>query len=279
MNKIVQLTPALMLDRNRKQNLECMQWSLDNYDLDARVCYEQEFEDGDYLDGFQYISGNVKRQGFVIPRNTLLDWFYDSDYDYAMWMDGNCKIGAPCVNDLNTIFEHLRDGTLDIDYIHQTMGMYVDPYRILAKKRKDYFTHVYLLRTKEDVIQIHGAIFKNFRKYYGHKFMIDERVEPYNGVSEDVYWAHLLRLHVPFYTCPTIIASKPSNKHSTWMNEKENYDYPPLNYKRIMELANENLADIGVDKDGGPNYIKLERVQEESINWIQPYKPKKKKKK
>ena len=81
---VVLLIPCLMIEANRSRNLLCMNKAIDLYPVDHIVCYDQEFLSTDYLEGIEYIGHQEHRSGFVNSRNALLDYFYASDYDYAI---------------------------------------------------------------------------------------------------------------------------------------------------------------------------------------------------
>lgn len=262
-----------MAENNRKANHSAMEFAK-NYGADEIVVYAQEFQPQDYRDGFTYIGNEEKRQGFVKPRNELLHWFYESDCDYALWIDANEKVSLSSINELETIFGALRNG-LEINCMLSTMGIQISAERILAKKRSDYKNSVYLLRSKKGYEWFHGMINRNYKKYYGAGIYIDERCDPLVGLSEDVYLPRLLRRLFECQLCPTLILSKPSNKTSTWMNEKGSYDYPPIDLPALDEFIRENLPKYkGIKGVPVPDCMRLERAQTESLMYIKPYRAK-----
>ena len=278
MKKVIMLTPALMLENNRKANYDAMQYSKENYGLDEYVVYDQEFEERDYKEGFTYIGHQEKRQGFVKPRNELLKYFYNSDADYAVLIDANEKITQSSLNDFSTVINALKTGELEVNAIHTTMGIQISAERMAAKQSKDYFHNVYLIRSKKGYEWLHGYIIKNFKKYYDKEIYIDERCDPLKGISEDIYLPRIIRRLFPVQLCPTIVASKPSNKASTWMQGNSNYEYPPIDFPYIDQLVKENYEKIG-DIVAKPieNVVKLKRVKDDNLQYLQPYKARKKK--
>lgn len=271
--KICILIPCLMTDNNRKANYSAMEFAK-TYGADEIVVYAQEFKPEDYKDGFTYIGNKETRQGFVTPRNELLKWFYESDYDYAFWVDANEKVSTSCINEIDTVFAALRNG-LEINCMLATMGIQISAERLLAKKRKDYKNSVYLLRSKKGYEWFHGMINRNYKKYCGVEIYIDERCDPHTGLSEDVYLPRLLRRLFECQLCPTLILSKPSNKTSTWMNGKGSYDYPPIDLPKLDEFIGENLSRYkGVKGVSIPDCMRLERVNTESLLYIKPYRAK-----
>ena len=262
-----------MADNNRKKNHEAMEFAK-TYGADEIVVYDQEYQQSDYRKGFTYIGHQKKRQGFVKPRNELLRWFYESDFDYAFWIDANEKVSTACINEVETLFYALRHG-LEINCMMATMGIQISAERIMAKKRKDYFNSVYLLRSKKGYEWFHGLTIRNYRKYYGTEIYIDERCDPLTGLSEDVYFPRLLRHLFECQLCPTLILSKPSNKTSTWMNDKKNYDYPVIDLPILDEFIRENLPKYkGIKGVAVPDCMRLDRVKTESLSYIKPYRAK-----
>ena len=64
-----------------------MEYGKTHYPVDEFIVNDQEFMPQDYKPGFTYIGKHKERQGFVKGRNQLLEYFYNSDADYAIWMD------------------------------------------------------------------------------------------------------------------------------------------------------------------------------------------------
>ena len=270
--KICILIPCLMLENNRSINHAAME-ETKSFGADAIIVYDQEFEESDYRSGFTYIGHQKKRKGFVTPRNELLRWFYQSDFDYAFWIDANERVSASSKNEVETLFDALHKG-LEINCMVATMGIWVSGERVLAKKRRDYFTSVYLLRSKKSYEWMHGCIIRNFKKYYGAEIYIDERCDPWKGTSEDTYFIRLMRRLFECQLCPTLLLSKPNNKASTWMNKRDSYDYPPVDRPALDELIEQNLPKYkGVEGVAVPDCMRLDRVKTDSLLDIKPYKP------
>ena len=111
MAKIMALIPCLMLPNNRSFNLKAMKETRDLLGLDCCVVYDQCFSDADYTElyGFEYIAHSKERMGWVEPRNKLLEHFYNSDFDYAFWIDANSTVSKPTLNDLLTIIRAVQE--------------------------------------------------------------------------------------------------------------------------------------------------------------------------
>ena len=279
MKKVMILIPCLMLENNRQANHISMEYAKENYPVDKIVIYDQEFIEEDYKEGFEYIGYAKKREGFVKPRNELLKYFYNSDFDFAIWLDANEKVGKACLNDFLTLIDGIKKGTLDLDVILQTLGITISQERIFAKKRRDFKNVVYCIKMKKGYEWMHGMIMSNFKKKYGEEVYIDERCDPRKGTSEDIYFVNLLRSLFSVYLCPTVSIFKPSNTTSTWMNEKKSYDYPDIDYPKIDEYISENYRKTGkrIGKFYNEKIVKLERV-EPFKECIKEYKPRRRKK-
>lgn len=242
--KIVLLVPALMLDTNRKQNNRALDWALTHYHVDKVVINAQEFKDSDYREDprIEYIK-NEKRQGFVNARNQLLEWFYSSDYDWAVWMDANAKVSKPTLNDFVTVVEGIRKGIVTSDVVLSTLGIYLSTQRIIARKNLQHGEKVFLAPTlKRECLWMHGLFMKNFRKVYGVSPLISQQCDPRKGLSEDVYFVLLLKRLFNVKACPTIIVSKPSSATSTWMTNEGSYDYAKLLYPLLDKMVMEYKA-------------------------------------
>jgi hypothetical protein len=275
MKTIIQLTPCLMLENNREVNHRYLNYAKDNYGLDDIIIYDQEFKESDFEKDFTYIGNQSKRQGFVKPRNELLKWFYNSDYDYAVWMDADGWITKPTLNDFRTIVSGLKSGLLDVNVISSTMGIFFDDKRMMIHKGNDYFEKVYLLKDNSPKKYIHGMIIRNFKKYYSEEYYITDCGHFDSKGGEDTYFNKMIYKLFNVYLCPTIVISKPSNKFSTWMNEKNGYDYPLEETENMDDYINCNYPEIS--KAPCPETIKLNRLNDFSIKYLKPYKGRKEK--
>ena len=239
-NKIVLLMPMLMLDNNRKANNDALDYALKHYTVDMIAINDQEFKDYDYREDsrIQYIGRHKERRGFVNGRNDLLRWFYNSDYDWAVWLDGNAKITKTSINDFVTVTEAIKAGEVEVDVILSTLGIYISSTRIDARRAKDHLENVKLTRVKDtENAWMHGMFMKNFKKAYGMEVYIDEACDPRAGLSEDVYFVQLCKKLFSVRQCPTITVTKPPNKASTWVAGAQRYAYPPIDWKGIAKMV------------------------------------------
>ena len=175
MSKIMCLIPCLMLPNNRDINKKAMNSNYTHLKLDKYVVYDQCFESSDFDDRFTYIGHANERMGWVVPRNKLLEYFYNSDYDYAFWIDANSKVTTTTLNDVTTILDALRDNKLpQVDTIFSTLGMWNSQERQDLKQEADYFENVHLVpaRLTKNYDWMHGLIIKNFKKYYNQEFYL-----------------------------------------------------------------------------------------------------------
>lgn len=237
MAKIMALIPCLMLPNNRDINKKAMDSNYTHLKFDEYVVYDQCFEEDDFDSRFTYIGHAKERMGWVTPRNELLKYFYNSDYDYAFWIDANSTVSATALNDLTTIIDNIHaDKLTQCDAIFATLGMWISQERMECKKADDYFENVHLIPTKNNRSYnwMHGMFHKNFKKVYNQEFYIDERCDTRQGTADDVYFSRSLQRFTNCWVAPTVIINKPSSKMScTWANEKGTYDYPPTLYDKI----------------------------------------------
>ena len=280
MNKICILTPCLMLDNTREINKESLDYIHKHLAPDAHVIYDQCFTKDDFHPEYTYIAHADKRMGWVAARNGLLKWFYESDYDYAFWIDANSKVTTPTLNDITTILDALRHDKLpDVDTIFSTLGKWNSQERQELKQESDYFDSVHLLpaRLTKNYDWMHGLIIKNFKKYYNQEFYIDSRCHVMEGTAEDVYFSRLLRRVTKAYIAPTVVCSKPSSSMSCTMdNGKGTYDYPPVKYSLLDEWVEFNKIDKGyhhVDPTAVPKEIIIPRG-EYMRDKLKPYRAK-----
>lgn len=283
MAKIVALIPCLMLSNNRRFNIKALSENRDLLGVDKYVIYDQCFEDTDFIEEFEYIANSKERMGWVEPRNSLLKYFYNSDYDYAFWIDANSTVSKPTINDLVTVIKNIQDDKLEfIDSIFCTLGIWVSQDRINYKSAEDYFDKVHLIAAKNDRSYnwMHGLIHKNFKKYYNQEFYIDERCDTRKGTPDDVYFARVLRRYTNSFVAPTVVINKPNSKAScTWANEKGTYDYPPVLFDVVDEYILENSEKYNYHRTqniASPVDVPLKRI-DFMKDKIKPYQPRSKK--
>lgn len=275
--KIVGLVPCLMQDNNREMNKKCLSFALNNYQLDDICVFDQCFKESDYQDNIRYIANKTEKMGFIVPRNSLLEWFYNSDYDYAIWFDANEYCSNTCLNELINIVQALKSGRLDIDCICSTMGIQASLDRSNAKQQDDYFEKITLKPlpftkgTVSGYYTMHGMIIKNFKKYYNVEPYIDDRCDPWKGTSEDTYFGMLLRNSFDCHLAPTLVFSKGSANTSTWMNNQNGkYAYPPVDTNTLIKYVyQKNLGDY--HRNIGYT-IKLDRTDKQYIENLKEFK-------
>lgn len=276
--KVVMLIPCLMLDTNRDKNLEAQRYALDNYKgIDKIVIYDQCFKDSDYLDGITYIGHQKEKQGFITPRNELLKWFYNSDYDYAVWMDGNKYVSKTSLNDFNTVIDNINNNNIDVDFIFSTIGINISPERMELKKRPDYFKNIYLIYKTHGYEYFHGMFMKNLKKYYNDELYMTDECDVWKGLNEDIYFSKLVRELYDTYLCPTIIINTPSASSSTWMTGKGSYDYPPVDHPVLRVMAKvEASKHKAYKKEDKILVYKYDRLIDNTLEDLKEYKSRKK---
>ena len=263
MYKILMMSPCLMLDNNRQYNNRCKVRNLNEIHPDGYVVYDQCFKESDYTSEIEYIGHQNQRQGWVIPRNALLKYFYNSDYDYCFWIDANSTICRPCLNDLQTVFQGIRGGTLSsCDTIFSTLGIWCSQDRINVKQKPDFFNNVHVIPVKGGKAYnwMHGLIHKNFKKFYNQEFYIDDRCDTNIGIPEDVYFSRLLKTYTNAYLAPNICINKPNSNKSCDRNDGTGkYTYPPVKY----DIVDSYLLESGYKNNYfhvNPNQVRKEFI-------------------
>lgn len=271
--KVVLLVPAFMKENTRKYNFIGMNYAKEHYPVDEIIVNDQGFDETDYLPGFTYIGHHKEGQGFAKARNQLLEYFYNSDADYAIWLDANSRIGNSSLNDFYTLVNALKSGKVQIDVIFSTLGIHISSERITAKKMKDFKDNIYLVNFATGYDYMHGLVIKNFKKYYGITPYIDMRCDPRKGTSEDIYFARLLRKMFDYRLLPTIVVAKPSNKASTWVANQSGYKYPKPDYNTIDAYVDEYLKSHQVLHRSEMNKTIIVPREEKYKELIKGYKP------
>lgn len=283
MNKIVCLTPCYMKDNVRAKNQKCLNTLRTAFDFDEFVIYDQAFQESDYDDRFTYIGHQPEGVGFIKPRNELLKWFYESDYDYAFWIDANSTISKPTRNDVHTLIHYCKNNKIDdIDAVFSTLGIINDAERIKLKQDIRYKSILTLIPAKYDAKSnwFHGLLMKNFRKYYGETPYIDERFDPRNnnGLVEDVYFSRLIRKLYNCYHAPTIIVNKPNSNFSTHQdNGTGKYNYAKINYEETDKAIAKNALNFSVKTFYNKSVVELPRVDKDH-DLMEEYKSRSKEK-
>ena len=263
MYKILMLSPCLMLDNNRAYNNRCKERNLEEIQPDAYAVYDQCFLESDFDDRVTYIGHQQERKGWVISRNALLKYFYNSNYDYCFWIDANSTVSKPCFNDLHTILKNIREGNLlQCDTIFSTLGMWCSQERSAIKQQPDFFENVHILPVKGGKAYnwMHGLIHKNFKKFYNKEFYIDERCDTNQGIPEDVYFSRLLKTYTNAYLAPNISINKPdSSKSCDRNNGTGKYIYPPVQYETVDRYILESSSRNNY-KHVYPNQVRQEII-------------------
>lgn len=271
------LVPTLMISTNRELNNKALDYALEHYDMDIIVINNQEFNADDYRfkRKIKYLhEGWTLRQGFINSRNQLLEWFYASDYDWAVWMDANIRISETSVNDFRTVVDALKNDKIDVDVITATLGSTMSTTRMLARKAPDHLENVKLtdiLSTSESH-WLQALFMRNFKKEYDKEVYIDQRCNPKKGIGEDVFFNLLLRELFAVKQCPTIIVNAPPSKTSTWMPDQTKY--PKIDWEGIKNLVKDTKY-TRVRKEKKGTYV-LPRVEYHN-DKVTIYKPRRKK--
>lgn len=243
-----------MRDNNRKANIKYITENIGKTKADKYIIFAQCFTDNDYAtlraSNVEFIGNATEPQGFVKPRNELLRYFYNSDFDYAVWLDANESVTGTTMNSFLTVMDAVKTSKVDFDAIFSSLGIIASSERIQLASMDDYFDVVKLLPTSRYSVKnspwLHSCFMKNLKLYYDKELYIDARCDPWKGTSEDTYFSTLLRQCCKCYLCPSITVSKPPAKTSTWMHDavddkgNPKYAYPPIAWTEIQEMAAEN---------------------------------------
>lgn len=289
MNTICALIPCLMRDNNREVNTRLILENLSLLQIDKFVILAQSFTASDKAmlsdPRIEIIKDYESGVGFVKSRNDLLQWFYDSDYDYALWIDANEKVTESTLNSYFTVLDAIRENKVDVDAVFSSLGIMNNAERIQLASEDDYFKVCKLLPASRysirDLSWLHFCFMKNLRKYYDTQLYIDEKCDPREGLPEDAYLSSLLRQHVNCYLAPSITVSKPPATTSTWMHDSTNvqgvasYSYPPIRWSLLNEMVRSNIIPDKIKTPSAQNVIELQRVDLYK-DTLKPYRPRKK---
>ena len=218
--------------RNKRKELHLRQiewcWS---HDLDI-VVYAQDYDESDYVDGITYI----KNTGDVLPpghaRNKLLEHYYKTDDDFAVFADNDCVLyELPQHKDSIDIVERLR--TLDIkDFDNIGLVVPLNPAREAFSQtigKPEYDSHYTFRRAA----RIGGGfmLLKNLQKHANETPFFDEQLFAFKDgevlPGEDSDFAfQLWRLGHGSYTTCHAIQHEYGRKYSTWIkDESTRYDH------------------------------------------------------
>lgn len=286
MAKVCFLTMALSAPNTKKLNKEALLRTMESFPDVDHIFFEQEFEPDDFIDSprVKYIAGNPKRQGFIPPRNALLKWFYNSDYDYAIFRDAGDVISKPTSNDFATLLDAVKNDKLPkLPLIQTTIGIVVDGDRMALKQASDYFDNITVKPCTNNNGELHFAFHLNYKKYYGDEPYIHPSCTHFNGISDDRYFVLLLKTLYGCWCCPTVMSGRMMGgaSASTWAPGKTDgkMGYPPIDFKKTMALVYQEIEANGWKFNKYPNqdaWFKIPRL-EQYKELLKPYKPRKKK--
>lgn len=279
--KICALIPIYMSENSRSINLENLRKLKETefkY-LDAVVVCDQNFQKDDYIEGFKYIGPYGKlKNGLADARNKLFEWFYNSDYDYALLMDAREKITASGMNSFASLCDAIHKNKVNLDFIQPTLGVMISQERMEDKQRADYNNLCRLCFFKSrQAIGLHHIFIANYKKKYNKEFYIDvDKVKCSgnindNEIFEDQYFTELLSKHFNKYMLPDICVTLGNHSASLWA-PTEGESARNTNWK---EVSNELFKDIKCIKEIPVKYIYIDRV-EDYKDKLTAYKPRKK---
>lgn len=272
MKKIVVLMPCLMSDVNREVYNKVI---MDRLELKALGMIDQlailainfSPEELDlYSEAILITDYATEDKTIVGARNTLLKWFYDSDYDFALWTDANERLSGTTKNDLYTLLNAVKNG-LDVSVVFSTLGEFVYGQRIAARKRVEHLDEIILTRFKPttSTMMLHFTLMINIYKYYNHKLFIPETADQSKGRPEDIVFAYMLDKALGSHLCPTIVTSRISASKSTWsgLSRSVKASEVPIDKTWIRE----NIAQVPVlrEPDRATLFIKRVELEKERV--------------
>lgn len=282
--KVCVLIPCLMKTNNEEVNMKKMRELHDVFHFDKIVIYDQCFEERHIEPWMTLIGHAVEPEGFVVPRNSLLDWFYRSDYDYALWMDANASVSKPQRNALLTLLKWIEEGNCPYDVIQSMFQLWVSGEGILDHRRSSYDKTILVSTSIDSTSSVKdgtmiGLIISNFKKKYNDEVFIREDCNPWKGLSEDVFFINLVRRLYDVGFCSSLGFSKSGGaKTSTW-REGKTYSYPPIEKDKLDSMIKEYIRErrlVSRKTFMAKNSFEISRV-ETYKELIKPFKPKNKK--
>lgn len=192
------------------------------------VVLAQNYKDDQYTDNVEYI----KHQGTVLKalqaRNVLLNTFYDSDDDFAVFADNDCylysgeKYGA---NDKfaeiirNTPFENFKNVDMLIGLDPSTSPFTKD----LELNKKNDETAWRLL---PGFIADGFFILKNLKKHHNKEIYFDENFIKEDGsiiaCEDQDFPIQMIFQNMGVFFCKNLIRKDDAATSSTWNNDQEN---------------------------------------------------------
>lgn len=258
--KVCALVPVYMADNCRninKENLQKLKNSEFKY-VDEVVICDQCFEPDDYIEGFTYL-GPFKQLPYKVSdaRNILFNYFYNSDYDYAILLDARESLSKAGLNSFVTLMDAIHKDRLFCDFIQGTIGQIANTERVQDKIRVDYKDNVLVKRMNSAQPHLHHTIISNFKKKYDVELYLP--VEKMGGatgnkgaVPEDIYFSRLCQTYFDIFIVGEMCVNTGKQSASTWaVDSKEeshkvnNHDYYDQANKIILENYNSNYVHKG----------------------------------
>jgi hypothetical protein len=225
----------VLADRRRDMHRAQLQWSR-QHGLQP-VVFAQQYRPEDYEDGVTYIvnDGPVLHPGPA--RNRLLEHFYLTDADYAVFADNDGVLyEGPQHGDSARYVELMRELPID-EFEHIDIIDPINPQRVAFTEELAndiYRTHLLYRRTN----RIKGTLFfmKNIMRHRGMRHWFDEQLFNDNGrmrPGEDTEFAvAALFKGLGCYTTHCAIVKELGTGHSTWTSSNEHANIVPI-YRAI----------------------------------------------
>lgn len=200
------------------------------------VVYAQEYLDTDYQDQVEYI---VNTEGVKFPgtaRNFLLDKFYASDEDWAIFADNDSVLHAgPQHCDSKNFVEVFNNidpellGNVDAFIPINPANM---PFNKLYAENTQTFQNNLVFR-RSTAFKGSFFVLKNLRKFYNQRFYFDQtsftNTEGAMIGGEDVDFAlQLLKSNFGVYQCQNIVLKELGHTVSTWTEGARGHGDPEV---------------------------------------------------
>lgn len=282
--KVCTLIPVFMNDNCRKINLRNLnKLKKTEFKLvDEVVICDQCFIESDYIEGFTYLGpfGQFKYKA-ADARNKLFEWFYNSDYDYAVLMDARENLSKAGLNSFATVMDLIHNDKISLDFIQGTMGLIANTQRIADKTRPDYKENLYIRKTNTFQPHIHHTIISNFKKKYGIELYLQaDKMGAASGakdrVPEDIYFCKLCQVYFDTYLIGEMCVNCGSFSASTWADKKGTQVQAKKFYKDAEELITKVYTPEWVNKKWDAKTLIYPRI-ELYKEFLSEYKPQNKK--
>ena len=144
----------------------------------------QNYKDEDYLDDPQIVYYKYGKLGAMKARNTALNIFYNSNYDFCILNDDDV-VAAP-TDSARNFFKELEKKSKkfkDIDIIY-SRDMLHHPFQVCEFPKIEKYNKNWVFEYTPMSVW-HYTVIRNFKKFYGKEEYQTETIDPNTGVGYD----------------------------------------------------------------------------------------------